>query len=315
MSFDRSKYFERIGYTNQPSVSVETLREIHAAQVFSIPFENLSIHESKNVNNQNDFIALDEASLFKKLVIDKRGGYCHENNELLAIALTQIGFQVERLAARVLTAPNLPRGHKLLLVTINDQKWIADVGFGGYGLYEPIPLVVNQEEKQYGDYFKIVMSNDIYVLQFLQNSTWKNLYEFNLEKFEPVDFKPFSYHVSHAPDSFFVQNRFCVMPTPQGRMVLLNEKLRIMNNGQEEVKMVEDETNYFAVLKQYFGIALPENTQLKKLNSITENKNERNTSNTSHWCNYFTKAAMVAGIVGTMYLSDKVIKASISNNI
>lgn len=315
MSFDRNKYFERIGYTNQPSISVKTLRQIHAAQVFAIPFENLAIHESKNANNLNDFIALDEASLFKKLVIDKRGGYCHENNELLAIALTRIGFKVERLAARVLTAPNLPRGHKLLLVTIDDQKWIADVGFGGYGLYEPILLVANQEEKQYGDSFKIVMNNDKYVLQFLQNNAWKNLYEFNLEKFEPIDFKPMSYHVSHAPDSFFVENRFCVMPTPKGRIMLLNDKLRIMDNGKEEVKLVQDETNYFALLKQYFGITLPENTTLKKLKSTTENKKEINTPNTSHWCNYFTKAAIVTGIVGTIYLSDKAIKASISNNI
>lgn len=82
MSFDRQKYFERIGYTGQPDVSVKTLKDIHTAQVFSIPFENLAIHESKNANNLNDFISLDEASLFKKLIVDRRGGYCHENNEV-----------------------------------------------------------------------------------------------------------------------------------------------------------------------------------------------------------------------------------------
>ena len=318
MSFDRNKYFERIGYTGQSDISVKTLREIHAAQVFSIPFENLAIHESKNVNNLNDFIALDEASLFGKLIVDKRGGYCHENNELLAIALTQIGFKVERLAARVLTAPNLPRGHKLLLVTIDNQKWIADVGFGGYGLYEPIPLVADKEEIQYDDHFKLVINDDKYVLQFQQNNVWKNLYEFNLEKFEPVDFKPMSYHVSHAPDSFFVANRFCVMPTPKGRIILLNEKLRIMENGKEEVTLIKDEENYLFVLKNLFGILLPKNTVLKEHKSINiESRNKENISQTNNWCNQFPKAASIVSTANEINPSDNAVKSFVStdNNI
>ena len=309
MCFDRRKYFERIGYSGQPNVTIKTLKEIHAAQVFSIPFENLAIHESKNINNLNDFIQLDEVSIFKKLVIDKRGGYCHENNELLALALIQIGFKVERLAARVLTGPNLPRGHKLLLVTINNEKWIADVGFGGYGLYEPIPLVINQEEKQYNNYYRLMLHHQKYMLQFLQKDIWKNLYEFNLEIFEPIDFKSMSYHISHAPDSFFVKNRFCVMPTPKGRVIFLNAKLKIIDSGKEEVILIQSEQKYFDILKHYFGIILPESTTLKPLKpTIIKNKRKANPVKSNIWCNYFTKAAIAIGIAGTIYCADKVIK-------
>lgn len=107
MTINLKDYFDRIGYTGSTKVSVETLKGIHVAQLCSIPFENLAVHEPQNINNAKDFISLDESNLFKKLVTDKRGGYCHENNELLAIVLMQLGFKVDRLAARVLTSPNI----------------------------------------------------------------------------------------------------------------------------------------------------------------------------------------------------------------
>src|SRR5436853_7142337 len=101
------------------------------------------------------------------------------------------------------------------MVTIEDQKWIADVGFGGYGLFEPIPLIINQEMTQYEDHFKFSKENDKYILQISDKNEWKNLYEFDLKVFEPVDFEQMSYNVSHNPKSIFVTNRLCVMPRPE----------------------------------------------------------------------------------------------------
>lgn len=297
MPIHLEKYFNRVGYKGSTTVSVETLKGIHAAQVFSIPFENLTVHESHNINNPNSFIQLDEDALFKKLVVNKRGGYCHENNELLALVLTQLGFQVDRLAARVLTAPNLPITHKLLLVTIGAQQWIADAGFGRYGLFEPIPLALNQETNQYSDRFRLIQENKKYVLQVTENNNWKNLYEFTTNTVNSVDFELMNYYVSHHPDSIFVKNRITVILRPEGRIILNNYNLKIIHHGQETSMTLQDDA-YLETLKKYFGIELPKETQLKKLSLPT--------SKTHSWYNFFSHTAVGIGLASTVYIAKQI---------
>lgn len=296
-------YFERISYKGTTDVSVETLRKIHATQVFAIPFENLAIHEEVNVNNPKDFIALDAESLFKKLVIDKRGGYCHENNELLALVLIELGFKVTRLAARVLTAPNLPKSHKLLMVTIDNQQWLADVGFGGYGLFEPIPLVPNQAVKQHGDCFKLVYDKEKYVLQILNGTVWKSLYSFDREPVSAADYVQMNYFVSHHPDSIFVKNRVCVMPRPEGRVILNNYQLKVITNKKEKTIVIKDETEYFAALAIYFGIKLEKNVKLKAIK--IEKPPEVAQSKHNTWCNFFVGTLVVLGVIGAIGFANR----------
>jgi N-hydroxyarylamine O-acetyltransferase len=295
MPINLQEYFDRIGYKGSVDVSIDTLKAIHAAQVFSIPFENLAIHELQNVNSSNALVRLDEKSLFEKLVTNKRGGYCHENNELLAIALTQMGFKVDRLAARVLTAPNLPITHKLLLVTIKGQKWIADAAFGSYGLFEPIPLLSDQEVTQYGDRFQLTEDQGKFTFQIFLNAGWKNLYEFTSQVFHPVDYEPMNYYTYSHPNSIFVKNRICVMPTPEGRVILNNDNLKIVRQGKETVISVEESGGYLNALKKYFGIELPADTQFKKL------KEESSTS----WYSFFAKAAVGVGMVSSALIAQQ----------
>jgi N-hydroxyarylamine O-acetyltransferase len=40
-----------------------------------------------------------------------------------------------------------PRTHRLLLVELNGERWIADVGFGGQTLTAPIRLLANEEQE------------------------------------------------------------------------------------------------------------------------------------------------------------------------
>ena len=88
-------YFARIGYTGAADISAETLHNIHVAHAFSIPFENLDIHDLSN--NSDHLIKLDEQSLVEKIIKKKRGGYCHETYELLTKILEQIGFKVNMI--------------------------------------------------------------------------------------------------------------------------------------------------------------------------------------------------------------------------
>ena len=48
--FPIKKYLNRIGVKRAPGVDEKGLKEIHAAQVFSIPFENLDIHLGRTIS-------------------------------------------------------------------------------------------------------------------------------------------------------------------------------------------------------------------------------------------------------------------------
>lgn len=65
--------------------------------------------------------------------------------------LREIGFNVRSLLGRVVLAnpPQMPpRTHRLLLVEVAGERWIADVGFGGQTLTAPIKLLADIPSKR-----------------------------------------------------------------------------------------------------------------------------------------------------------------------
>src|SRR4051812_45556722 len=92
--FDLDAYLARLGVTGPLAPTPEALDRVHLAHASTIPFENLDLLLGRPIR-------IDVPSLQAKLVGDRRGGYCFEQNTLLAAALGAIGFRVTPLAARV----------------------------------------------------------------------------------------------------------------------------------------------------------------------------------------------------------------------
>jgi len=89
------------------------------------------------------------ASLQAKLVGERRGGYCFEQNGLFLEALTALGFQVSPLSARVrIDRPRQllpPRTHLFLRVAIAGESWLTDVGVGALSLTRALRFGVEGE--------------------------------------------------------------------------------------------------------------------------------------------------------------------------
>src|SRR2546427_3680912 len=79
------EYLKRIGAERPAAPTPEALRGLHARHQLAVPFENLSIHLGEP-------IALDEDSLFDKIVLRRRGGFCYELNGALGCLITALGF-------------------------------------------------------------------------------------------------------------------------------------------------------------------------------------------------------------------------------
>lgn len=107
-----------------------------------------------------------------------RGGYCFEVNGLLLDALTNLGFQAEPKLARVhLGDTPSGRSHQVTLVTIDEERWIVDVGFGSHTPRAPIKVVVDVEQHADFQLFRFVEVEDYgYLLQRRNEDGWMDLY-------------------------------------------------------------------------------------------------------------------------------------------
>jgi len=130
------EWLARLEIDGQPPVTRATLEDVTRAHLARIPFENLSVLGG-------DVPSLDLGSLTRKLIAQRRGGYCFELNLLLCTGLCALGFKARLLMARVMRnrpEPG-PRTHCVVIVTIEGTEHLVDVGFGGPGPSAPLEML------------------------------------------------------------------------------------------------------------------------------------------------------------------------------
>ena len=246
-NFDLPAYFSRIGFQGAASADFTTLKRMMCCQLFSVPFENLDVQAGK-------VVSLEPEEIYRKIVERQRGGYCYEVNGLFAMALDALGIRYQFVAARPMTyAVRRPKTHMAIVVTIEGEQWLCDLGFGSYGIREPINLNwIDREIRQDFDTFKLTGSPEHnYLLQSFVDGAWKNLYEFNLNPQEWVDFEPANYMNSTHPDSIFVQWLMVVLQNPSGKYVLLGDRFQTVSEGKTTGWTVRRE-ELPAILQQKF---------------------------------------------------------------
>ena len=214
-TIDLDAYLRRIGHVGPVAADLPTLERLHAAHVGAIPFENLDVQAGRR-------IALDLASLEAKLVSRRRGGYCFEQNTLFEHALRALGFEVMPCEARVRppgVVDPLPRTHMVLVVSLASGKWLCDVGFGGDGLLQPVPLDGAPVE-QIDRWLRVSPEGPLRVLQGGTHAGWEDLYAFLPEPRLPIDFEVGNWYTSTHPDSPFVRRLTAQRTLPDSRHIL-----------------------------------------------------------------------------------------------
>jgi N-hydroxyarylamine O-acetyltransferase len=247
---DLEAYFDRIEYHGSREPSVQTLTDLHLAHATHVPFENLDVILKLPIR-------LDMESLQTKIVHYRRGGYCFEQNLLFAGVLGQLGFAVDLLQARVRfgTQRVIPRTHLTLAVDIENQRWLADLGFGSCGLLLPI-LLVPGDYQQFAWHYKLARESDRFVLQAPVGGVWQDLYVFDLEPQLAVDFEPPNHYVSTHPDSRFVQTLTVQRVAPEKRLVLRNTELMTTTPAGESRQKIASNAELIHVLSDQFGLRL-----------------------------------------------------------
>jgi N-hydroxyarylamine O-acetyltransferase len=258
--FDIGAYLARIGYDGARSATLASLKAIHALHPASIPFENLNPLLRIPV-------ALDIQSLQSKLVEGRRGGYCFEHNTLLKHALESLGFEVTGLAARVVW--NRPdheitsRGHMALLVTVDGERYIADVGFGGQTLTAPLRFELDLVQPTPHEAFRLIDFAGDFVLQANVRGNWKSMYRFDLQPQFLPDYEITNWYLSNHPQSHFVTGLRVARAVPGRRYNLLGNELTVHEiEGESTTRKLSSESQLREALEQRFGIRLPEHPDL-----------------------------------------------------
>lgn len=251
--FPLSQYLARIGLNTAPDPDEKGLQQVHLAQALSIPFENLDIHLGRAISlNPEDLVA--------KLVLRQRGGYCFELNGLLHLALKSMGFAVLPLLARVLYRRQDPgaRTHEVLIVTVSGREWLADAGFGGPGLREPIPLVPDQVQEQCGELYRLRRdSRYAMALQKKTGDAFVDLYAFDRDEVTlDVDIGMANHFTSTWPESIFRLQRMCALPTSRGRATLTDMELMVHRDEKTISRTLPPGSQYISAISEYFGIRL-----------------------------------------------------------
>jgi N-hydroxyarylamine O-acetyltransferase len=259
--FDLEAYLGRTGYRGPLAPTVEALRGLHLAHATHIPFENLDILLGRPIR-------LDLDALQAKLVRGGRGGYCFEQNTLFAEVLARVGFRVTRLAARVRWGATrvLPRTHMLLEVEAEGAAWLADVGFGGEGLLEPLPLAAGHRLPQYDCTYRLTEEAGLWVLQSHKADGWLDLYAFTREPHYPVDFEVANHFTATHPSSIFVRNITVQLPTPEARHILRGRELTVQRGAALDRRQVEGDEELLGVLAETFGLHFSLDTRFRSRN-------------------------------------------------
>jgi N-hydroxyarylamine O-acetyltransferase len=262
--FDLSPYLARIGLEGPVSPDLAGLHAIHTAHTAAIPFENLDIQMGQPIR-------LEPEAICAKLVGQRRGGYCFEQNSLLAMALAAVGFTPRRRLARVrMGAEPGGRSHLMLLVAVDGQDYITDVGFGGACLAEPLPLLAGDYDSG-GECWRLRPSDwsPGWELELLRDGKWSGLYWFGDEPVVDADLVFGNHYTSSHPTSRFVQNRVASRTTLRDRHTLLNGQYRLRRDGTlVEERQISNERQFRALLAERFFIDLPNDAVLRPVEGI-----------------------------------------------
>ncbi|WP_437888558.1 arylamine N-acetyltransferase [Phytobacter sp. V91] len=244
-------YFARIDFAGKPDVSIDTLRSLHALHNAAIPFENLDVVLPREIE-------LTDEAIFNKLVVARRGGYCFEQNGLFERVLREIGFNVRSLLGRVVLsnpAQMPPRTHRVLLVTLDDQQWLADVGFGGQTLTAPVRLAANIEQETPHGLYRLQPAGTDWILQFRHHEKWQSMYQLEIGPQYQADFVMGNFHSAHWPQSHFRHHLLmCRHFTDGSKLTLTNFHFTWWKAGQVIKEIVApDARSLHGLLQEHFG--------------------------------------------------------------
>jgi N-hydroxyarylamine O-acetyltransferase len=256
---DLDAYLARLGHTGPRTPSRELLAELLSCHVRTIPFENLDVLLGRPIRTDAD-------SVVRKLVHDRRGGYCFEQNHLLLYALRALGFAAEPMIARVRwqvpaeTATGLT--HMLVRVALDGRDWLADAGMGSLSLTAPLEMTDGLEQETPHDRRRLVRRGELFAQQVFFAGLWQDVNLFHPQTAPATDLEMGNWYSHTHPQAHFRNNLMVARATADGRCTLLNREFTLRHrDGRAEKHELRTSDELLVLLAEHFGLDFPAGTR------------------------------------------------------
>ncbi|SFS62958.1 arylamine N-acetyltransferase family protein [Marininema halotolerans] len=224
---DITTYLARIGVSRVSTPDLPTLSRLIQHHLYTVPFENIDIHEGKPIH-------LHAETIEEKIIHQRRGGFCYELNSVFATLLGHLGYQVSLVSGRVRTASGgfgPEYDHMALLVHMEEDPYLVDVGFGD-SFRSPLPLSGGKRKDVSGFYrIRHRSSPHTYALEKRNGQRWLPEYLFTTQNRRLMEFEGMCIHQQISPTSIFRQKFLCTMATPGGRLTISDHHFTISERG------------------------------------------------------------------------------------
>lgn len=250
--FQVETYLRRLGFTEVPEPSAETLRLLHKNHLMSLAYD--SSHFINSFTGFRNVVDIDIDATFQAIVVDGLGGVCHDLSGLFRRLLTELGYDVSILAA----SQRWPNGkfgpdfeHTFTGVRLDGETWLVDVGFAGPSYLEPLRMT-DEVQHQFGCAYRLTADGTRHVLERrAATGDWRSVYRFELTARAVSDWDDPRDTAAEqiVRTSLFANTVLRGRATDNGQLVLTGRRLLTVENGHETMRTLIDKAEFENVVK------------------------------------------------------------------
>ncbi len=242
------QYIQALGL--QKSVpNLEFLNEIIRCHVAQFAFSSVG-------PQLGDDLPLDFESLYQRIVVRRRGGYCFEQNGLLFEVLKELGFSISLYLGRVIYNEDVHPGltHRITLVDIGKNRYVADVGFGPLGPSRAVSMSGEGSNEGFRVFRVAERLPGIFHMQTLKEDRFFSLYKFELVRYGQADCEVGHFYSHKHPDASFVNHLVVSRILDHEIRSLRNHEFSVINQSGEQRSLVDSQAQLHSILKDRFKL-------------------------------------------------------------
>jgi N-hydroxyarylamine O-acetyltransferase len=271
--FDQHAWLHRIGYTGSLQPTLDTLHNLIFAYAHAIAYESLDIMLGRTPK-------LDIASLQRKMIVGRRGGYCLEQNMLFREGLRSLGYNVTSLQGRVvrgmaIDAPR-PAIHMLLQVNLPEGPYLADVGFGNLAPTSALLLREGIEQDTPHEPMRFIDVGGELTLQARLRDDWEHIYRVIPYPRYDGEYEITNWYTGTHPDAPYQSNIIAARPGPnRTRITMFNRRVTVRHaTGEAAKRQLVNEEEIKIVLRDEFGLKMSDE-EIRACIDVMERKGEK----------------------------------------
>ena len=248
---DIATYLKHINDKGPLKADKATLDRLMANHLAAITFENID-------QQLGTPVSLDVKETYEKIVVNKRGGWCFEVNNLFGWALREIGFEVKFLAGYVdEDHPEKGDASTHMFLRVNcDEPLMVDVGFGG-GQLSAIPI--KQTSSSQAPYTITMSHQDNNRWQYLETSHGTtSSFNFSLQAVEIDFFNDVHQYLQTNSASSFVRTLTAQRRLKNKHIVLRGRVMSTFTKNEKHKLLINSATELQERLNRDFNLDIPQ---------------------------------------------------------